>query len=242
VLTLAARHLRIYLQRIHAEKEVLRAVLNYIASGRLDPDGDHAASDTLQRYLLETTRRIGRLELKADRKATEGIGALAASCLQFVQPGWLDALMQRLDVMNVRPAIKRNIETRVRRGNSLINFGVIKIDESQHDSRKGMFMGDTFSNIHNSAIVNRSMVENAFNKTKSEMGEHTAVVLLKVAELVAQSGNKEAGELLDQFNEELSKPQPRKSLLKRSWDGLVVVLPAITSIAGAATAIAKLFA
>ena len=237
-----ARHLRIYLQRIHAEKEVLRAVLDYIAFGRLNPDGDHADFDKLQMYLLESTRRISRLELKADRKAIEGIGALAASCLQFVQPGWLDALMQRLDVMNVRPTIKRNIEARVRRGNVLINFGAINIDQSQHDSRRDTFMGDTFSNIQNSTIVNRSMVENAFNKTKSEMGEDTAAILLKVAELVAQSGNKEAGELLDQFNEELSRPQPRKSLLKRSWDSLLATLPAITSIAGAAAAIAKLFA
>jgi hypothetical protein len=48
--------------------------------------------------------------------------------------------------------------------------------------------------------------------------------------------------LLDQFNEELAKPQPRKGLLKRSWDGIVAVLPAVTAIAGAAAAIAKLFA
>jgi hypothetical protein len=74
------------------------------------------------------------------------------------------------------------------------------------------------------------------------MGDDTAALLLRVAELVAKSGNKEAGELLDQFNEELSKPQPRKSLLRRSWDGLVAALPAVTSIAGAAAALAKLFA
>lgn len=58
---------------------------------------------------------------------------------------------------------------------------------------------------------------------------------------VAASGNKEAGELLDQFNEELAKPEPRKSLLKRSWDGLVQVLPTVTTVANATTAVAKLF-
>jgi hypothetical protein len=46
---------------------------------------------------------------------------------------------------------------------------------------------------------------------------------------------------LDQFNEELAKPAPRKSLLKRSWDNLVQVLPTVTTVAGAAAAIAKLF-
>jgi hypothetical protein len=237
----SARHLRIYLQRIHAEKEVLRIVLNNIASGRLEPDGDDTASDSLQRYLLDSTNRIGRLERKADKNASEGIGALAGSCLEFVRPGWLDTLMQRLYLLNVRPMIRRNVEALVRRGNALLNLGVINIDQSHHDSRRGSFMGDTFSNIQNSTIVNRSTVESAFNKTKSEMGADTAAILLKIADLVAQSGNKEAGELLDQFNEELTKPQPRKSLLKRSWDGLVAILPGVTSIAGAVAAMAELF-
>ena len=107
---------------------------------------------------------------------------------------------------------------------------------------RGSLMGDIFSNISNATIINRSLLQNAFNKAKSETGEDTAEALRKVAEAVAQSGNKEAGELLDQFNEELAKTQPRKSLLKRSWENLVQVLPTIGAIAGAAEAIAKLFA
>jgi hypothetical protein len=241
----SARHLRIYLQRIHAEKEVLRLVLDHIAGGKIAVEGGKTVSDSLQRYLLDSTSRIGRLELKADKTAIGGVGALAASCVDFVRPGWLDALTRRLDLMNLRPNIRRNIQARVRRGEPFVNYGVINqvnVDQIHQDNRRGTFMGDIFSNIQNSSIVNRSLVENAFNKIKSEVGEDTAATLLKVTELVAQSGNKEAGEILDQFNEELGKPQPRKSLLKRSWDGLVAVLPAVNTIAGAAAAIAKLFA
>jgi len=112
---------------------------------------------------------------------------------------------------------------------------------TQYFYEGSIVMGDIFSNIKNSTIVNRSLVERSFNKVKSEADEETAKVLLKVAELVAGSGNKEAGEILDQFNEELAKPAPRKSLLKRSWDNLVQVLPTVTTVAGAAAAIAKLF-
>jgi hypothetical protein len=233
-----ARHLRIYLQRIHAEKEVLRLILNNIASGKLESGS--STSESLQRYFLESTSRIGHLEHKADKRAADGIGALAASCLEFVQPGWLNTLTRRLDLMNIRPNVRRNIEARVRRKGSLVNYGVILVNVDQSDKRRGTFMSDTFSNITNSTIVNRSLVEHAFNRTKSELGEDTATILLKIAELVAQSNNKEAGELLDQFNEELGKPEPRKSLLKRSWDGLMTILPAVSSIAGAAAAIAKL--
>ena len=112
---------------------------------------------------------------------------------------------------------------------------------TQNFYQGSIVMGDIFSNIKNSTIVNRSLVERSFNKVKSEADEETAKVLLKVAEVVADSGNKEAGEILDQFNEELAKPAPRKSLLKRSWDNLVQVLPTVTTVAGAAAAIAKLF-
>jgi hypothetical protein len=115
------------------------------------------------------------------------------------------------------------------------------LDQRHADQRKGTFMGDTFSGIHNSTIINRSLLQNAFNKAMSETGEETAQALRKVAEVVAESGNKEAGEILDQFNEELARAEPRKSLLKRSWESLVQALPTIEKLAGAAEAIAKLF-
>lgn len=101
-------------------------------------------------------------------------------------------------------------------------------------------MGDKFSDIRNSTIVNRSFVEKAFNNVNKQ-DQEAAKALLEVSKLVAKSGDQEAGQLLDQFNEELAKPEPRKSLLKRSWDGLVQILPTIKEVAGAAAAIAKLF-
>jgi hypothetical protein len=103
-------------------------------------------------------------------------------------------------------------------------------------------MGDNFSDIRNSTIVNRSLVEKAFNKLNAAGDADAAGALRKIAEVVAQSGNKEAGELFDLFNEELTRtppPPPRKSVLKSSWDGLVKTLPAIAAIAGAVAALGK---
>jgi hypothetical protein len=115
-----------------------------------------------------------------------------------------------------------------------------------NDSRKGQFMGDTFSGIQNASINNRSIVnessvEIAVNKVRGEAGDGTAEALGKIADAVRTSGNTQAAEFLDQLNEELGKPQPRKGLLRASWDNLVKTLPAVTAIAGAAGAIAKLF-
>jgi flagellar motor component MotA len=72
-------------------------------------------------------------------------------------------------------------------------------------------------------------------------GDDVAEALKRVADAVEVSGNKDAAAFLDQFNEELEKPEPRKTLLRASWDNLVNALPTIGTIAGAAGAIAKLF-
>jgi len=119
-------------------------------------------------------------------------------------------------------------------GKTVINI------ENFYSGRTAMGNSNIFRGISNSTIVNQSLVERSFNKVKSETGEETAKILLEVAKLVAASGNKEAGDLLDQFNEELAKPAPRKSLLKRSWEGLLQVLPGVAKVADAAKAIAKL--
>ena len=102
-------------------------------------------------------------------------------------------------------------------------------------------MGDKFSNI-SGPIINRSLVESSFNKVKAQVGNEAADVLAKAAELIEASGNRQAAELFEQFNEELQRPEPRKSVLSTAWDGIVKIVPAISSIAGAAAAISKLFA
>ncbi|MBU3030828.1 hypothetical protein [Paracoccus marinaquae] len=116
------------------------------------------------------------------------------------------------------------------------------VDQRYVDQRRGNFMGDTFANINNATIVNRSHVENAMIAAGNIGGPEASEALMQVAEAVAASGNAEAGELLDQFNAELASPEPRKSLLRRSWDGLVGILPELATIAGASATISKLFA
>ena len=102
-------------------------------------------------------------------------------------------------------------------------------------------MGDNFSNISQSIIYSRSLVTNSSAKLSASGDAEAAEAITKVAKVVEDSGNKEAQELFAQFNEELQKPEPRKSLLRRSWDSLVAVLPTVTAVAGAAAAIGKLF-
>ena len=102
-------------------------------------------------------------------------------------------------------------------------------------------MGDNFSQISNSTIINRSNLENAFNKIKENHGEATAQALKLMEKIIGASGNKEAVEVLNEFNSEASKPEPKKTVLKSFWSSLCSILPAISTTAGIAEHIVKLF-
>lgn len=103
-------------------------------------------------------------------------------------------------------------------------------------------MGDKFEQISNSTIVNRSLVQNAFNRTKEEVDEETADALLEVAQFVEESQDVAAGALMNQFTGELKEQQPDKSKLKQFWDGLIAVLPGVVKLADATAKITQLFA
>ena len=87
-------------------------------------------------------------------------------------------------------------------------------------------------NVHGSGntIVNRSSVQNAFNKVKDDYDEETANALKRVEEEINKSGNREAAENFEAFSEELSKPEPKKSLLKTLWEGTLSALPTLAQL------------
>jgi hypothetical protein len=103
-------------------------------------------------------------------------------------------------------------------------------------------MGDRI-NVKGSGntIVNHSTVQNAFNKVKSEYGEATGRALRSVEQAINESGNKDAAENFESFNEELQKPEPKKSLLKTMWQGTLAALPTLKELPDVVHQITKLF-
>ena len=102
--------------------------------------------------------------------------------------------------------------------------------------------GDRFENIHNATIINRSTVQNALNKLKSNAdADEIADAIAKAKEAVTKSGNKEAGDLMNSFQKEVAQPTPSKGVLKALWDGVVAALPTVKEIAEVGVIIAKLF-
>jgi len=102
-------------------------------------------------------------------------------------------------------------------------------------------MGDKFENIWNATIVNRSVVENAFNKVRSEHNEDIAQALKVVADEIEKSKNTEAAENFNSFNEELQKPEPKRSVLRTLWGGVTTTLPSILQMTDVVAKLSKLF-
>lgn len=100
-------------------------------------------------------------------------------------------------------------------------------------------MGDNIS-ASNSTIINRSEVTNALNVVKNKHGKATMDFLTTVADHVEKSGRKGAGQLLDLFNEELARKEPREPVLKSTWEKIVELVPSLSTIANVAIEIAKL--
>ena len=116
------------------------------------------------------------------------------------------------------------------------------VDEKEPKQKKiEVIMGDKIENIQNSTIINRSVVSDSFNKIKEGYSEDVANALMQIAEFIEESGNKEAGELFDSFNNEIKEPEPKKSMLKSLWGGIEKALPAITTLSEAVVKVVTIF-
>lgn len=107
--------------------------------------------------------------------------------------------------------------------------------------RGEIIVGDVIKNIKNATIINKSLVNNSFNRVEKEYDQDVAKALKQVAEFIEKSGNISAGILFDKFNEELNKPKPEKSTLSKIWDGIVKTLPSIATISEVIVKLAPLF-
>ena len=90
-------------------------------------------------------------------------------------------------------------------------------------------------------VVNRSVVQNAFNRVRNEYDEETAEALKRVAEEIDRAGNTVAAENFEAFSTELQNPKPKKSLLSTLWQGTVAALPVIKELPDVVAKIMKLF-
>lgn len=102
--------------------------------------------------------------------------------------------------------------------------------------------GDKFEGISHSTVINRSSIENAFNTTNIPVDGETQKTLIAITEAVEKSQNEAAQLLWQSFIEELKSQEPRKSKLRACWEGVLAILPSVSTLVSSVAKIAPLFA
>lgn len=152
-------------------------------------------------------------------------------------------MLRQLDVLESvvkgAPPLSPGSRTKLRETGA--RFG--QIVEVYAERGSEVIVGDKFSNIGAGAtIVNRSTLNNSFNTVKESYGPDMAQALQQLAELVEKSGNMDAADNFNALTEELQRPQPKKSLLKSFWSGIVEAIPNVVQLVDLTAKITSLFA
>jgi hypothetical protein len=103
-----ARKLRIYLSRLHSERECLKAVLSSIANGNVEVN-NREKSDILQNYINTATRRVIQLQSKS-LSIDERIGLIADEVMDYAAPGEKQAILTTLTNLSVRLNILHKVK------------------------------------------------------------------------------------------------------------------------------------
>jgi hypothetical protein len=112
---------------------------------------------------------------------------------------------------------------------------------TRYYKNKGNIVGDSSSSSGSFIAGGNISVGGNVSNTVGKYDKATLDAMSKIQALVRKSGNKEAKEYFNRFNDEMRKEKPDKVNLKSFWSSLERVLPSVNQIAGVAANILPLF-
>lgn len=104
------RNLRIFLLRLHTERECLRHFLRVLATGKLAVTPYSAASDRFQYYLNSATKKISRIQSRSKHLEEPDIGEVARAIEDTFTPGERDGVLKALDNLGIRKNVFRKVD------------------------------------------------------------------------------------------------------------------------------------
>jgi hypothetical protein len=101
--------------------------------------------------------------------------------------------------------------------------------------RRNNVHGDIFEKVDNSSIINRSSVQNSFNRlTQNRKDDEVREALRILKGLIQESNDASAVILYENFESELSTQNPDLHQLRSIWQGFEKIIPKVSTIAEAA--------
>lgn len=229
----AARRLRIYLQRLNAEHECLRLILRNVKDKTLSVAPGSDASNALQHYFNESTKRIGILEAKSSDQFNQEICEIARKSMNLLNPGQLNSLNVLLSSFDIRKNILRKIKEYVERWG-----GNVTIIENVEE----IYMGDVFKDINQSTIATRGSIAKGVISLRTSGNEQIAEAISQLDKLLAVASDddlvpekkKECTDLLNGITGEANRQEPNKNILRSLGTTLFSILISVEPLAKAA--------
>jgi hypothetical protein len=101
--------------------------------------------------------------------------------------------------------------------------------------------GDRIIAHSGSTVINRSEIENAFNRLEAEASPDTKKALREVAQAIEKSGNKSAAVVFEQLLDEIGNEKSNRSSLRDYWKTITQLVPDVVKMADAVAKITALF-
>jgi hypothetical protein len=233
----AARRLRIYLQRLNAEHECLRLILQNVIKKTVSvvPRSDESAA--LQSYFNQSTKRIGILEAKSSDQFDQEICELARESMKLLNPGQIEGLRNLLESFDLRKNILSKLVDYAKNFENVSHITII-------EKMEGTMNGDVFQNINQSIIATRGSIAKGVISLQTSGKGQIAEAISKLDQLIAAASDddlspekkKESTDLLNEITEQANKQEPNKSVLHSLGNTLLSILTSVDPLAKAAKA------
>lgn len=238
------RNLRLWLSRIHAEKETLNVVLRHLADRRLLIPARSPLSDAFQRYVMEAIQRLRTYGAHVERQLGAEMQDAALRLDTIVHPGYIRSILTAIEQADLRPAVKtklfRYVETQDQRTPGPLHIGTVYRLEQFMDNRQ---YHTVVSGTGHTVTVAITTMEQCFNQAaQSTLPDHVGIELEKLRgylrELIPQLDEQKRQSVADDtetFVKEVTKPVPRKSLLEITGKGLIEAAETCAALAAPIT-------
>jgi hypothetical protein len=250
------RRLRIHLTRLYTEREVLKSVLRALARKEIQPPPRSEASDSLQKYLLDSMRilsgeqlygidrsRVFSVAHASEDLVSEGERTAVLSTLEGIRHNVLRSVTEftRVDERATTETVHQLI---VKGSVGNLNVGGRMTVERQNITRHEINIGDG-NYITGNITVARS-IESSFNRVADSSVDDELKARLEelvhafadIADRLPPEVEEEAARDLDTLTKEATSDSPREEWYNLSAQGLIeaaktvgkVATPVITAV------------
>jgi hypothetical protein len=224
------RNLRINLIRLHSEVVVLKKVLERIGKSKA---GDLNTPAVKRRVINNLHKILFNLsKFKRNSQPQQNLVQVAIRLEEIINEN--DLIEDQIKGLELVIDEIKQLDNNPTNQN-IINYSIKYVTNMGDQITIGTITGN---------FINKSHLVNSLNIASANgMSEEFKQELLQIAKKIEESQDEFAAIALNKINEELAKPQPEqdKSKLKKFWDGLVKIMPDVTTIGKTIASVIALF-